>query len=121
MGAQRLIVLRRYVKTNLSVNAVNADGSSYGKMDEATAKGYEPSHVADCVVNGIFCFCRIFDFNPVVNAVWSKKGVAAQKSEVFVCDATARAGIFLRVLWPWFLFKMLVKRARKDMPLKKQD
>jgi dehydrogenase/reductase SDR family protein 7B len=30
----------------LSLNALTGSGTSYGKMDETTAKGYEPAYVA---------------------------------------------------------------------------
>lgn len=42
-----------YVKTSLSLNAVNGDGSKYGKMDETTAKGMEPSKLAVTILDGI--------------------------------------------------------------------
>ncbi len=35
-----------YIKTDLSLNALTGSGTSYGKMDETTAKGYEPAYVA---------------------------------------------------------------------------
>jgi dehydrogenase/reductase SDR family protein 7B len=40
------VVSPGYVSTNLSLNAVNADGSNYGKMDATTAGGMSPLIVA---------------------------------------------------------------------------
>ena len=41
-----------YIQTNLSLNAVRGDGSSYGKMDETTKQGYSPQYVAAQVLTG---------------------------------------------------------------------
>jgi dehydrogenase/reductase SDR family protein 7B len=35
-----------YVRTNLSMNALTGTGQAYGQMDETTAKGLDPRHVA---------------------------------------------------------------------------
>lgn len=40
------VVSPGYIATQLSINAVTADGSSYGKMDETTSTGMTPAYVA---------------------------------------------------------------------------
>ena len=81
-----------YIRTNLSTSAIRGDGSKYGKMDETTANGANPSDVAvtilDLVANGKADFM-----------------VAATIS--------AKAAIFLKLIAPSFLFKILVKRFEK--------
>ncbi len=48
-----LMVCPGYVKTNISMNAVVADGSKQGTMDEATGKGLDPSVVAQTILKAI--------------------------------------------------------------------
>lgn len=40
------IAVPGFVRTNITVNALNGDGSKYGKMMQAQARGLEPSYVA---------------------------------------------------------------------------
>jgi short-subunit dehydrogenase len=40
------LVVPGFVRTNITVNALNGDGSKYGKMMQVQAKGLEPAHVA---------------------------------------------------------------------------
>ncbi|XP_075679294.1 dehydrogenase/reductase SDR family protein 7-like isoform X2 [Dermatophagoides pteronyssinus] len=35
-----------YIQTNISLNAMNSDGSKYGRMDSTTESGYKPEYVA---------------------------------------------------------------------------
>lgn len=42
-----------YVKTNISINAVIADGSKQGTMDNATGKGLDPSVVAQKIIRAV--------------------------------------------------------------------
>ena len=49
-----LVVSPSYVNTRLSLNAVNGDGSNYGKMDETTASGMDPMDLAANVVDSIY-------------------------------------------------------------------
>jgi dehydrogenase/reductase SDR family member 7B len=48
-----LMVCPGYVKTNISINAVVADGSKQGTMDEATGKGLSPSVVAQKIIRAV--------------------------------------------------------------------
>jgi dehydrogenase/reductase SDR family protein 7B len=47
------VVSPGYIKTNLSVNALTGDGSTYGVLDETTAGGASPDDVADVVMETI--------------------------------------------------------------------
>lgn len=49
-----LVVSPSYVNTRLSLNAVNGDGSNYGKMDETTASGMDPDDLAGSVVKSVY-------------------------------------------------------------------
>lgn len=42
-----------YIQTNLSVNAVKADGTTYGQMDSTTAKGYTTPYVAEEILRSM--------------------------------------------------------------------
>ena len=42
-----------FVKTNISVNALDAGGKSTGQMDDAIAAGLDPAEVAESILNGI--------------------------------------------------------------------
>merc|ERR1712110_684050 len=45
-GISICVVNPYYIATNLSTNAVTADGSAYGKMDATTKSGLSPEYVA---------------------------------------------------------------------------
>ncbi|MBL7818551.1 MAG: SDR family oxidoreductase [Saprospiraceae bacterium] len=45
-GIRVLLVCPGYVRTNISINALVADGKNQGTMDEATEKGFTPEEVA---------------------------------------------------------------------------
>lgn len=47
------IVVPGYVRTNVSQNALNADGSAYGKLDETHAKAMLPSVAAVKIVDAV--------------------------------------------------------------------
>jgi dehydrogenase/reductase SDR family member 7B len=48
-----LMVCPGFVHTNISINAVVADGSKQGTMDEATSKGLDPSVVATKIIKAM--------------------------------------------------------------------
>ncbi len=48
-----LMVCPGFVKTNVSLNAVTADGTKQGTMDDATSKGLDPSEVAHTILKAI--------------------------------------------------------------------
>lgn len=52
-GINITMVCPGFINTDISKNALNADGSSYGTMDEAQQKGMSPDAMATTVLNGI--------------------------------------------------------------------
>lgn len=45
------MVVPGFVRTNITVNALNGDGSKYGKMMQVQARGLDPSHVAELILD----------------------------------------------------------------------
>jgi short-subunit dehydrogenase len=41
-----------FVRTNITVNALNGDGSRHGKMMQVQARGMDPMHVASAIIDG---------------------------------------------------------------------
>lgn len=85
-----------YIHTNLSLNAITADGSKYGVMDETTAQGRRPMDVARDVL-----------------AVVGKK-----KKDVILADLLPSLAIYLRTLAPGLFFSLMASRARKEQKSK---
>jgi len=81
-----------YIATNSSVNAVTADGSTHGKLDDSTRTGLSPDYVASQVVS------------VVVNKM----------SEVTVAPLHVHMAIAIRTMSPWLFFKIMEFRAKKD-------
>eukprot|EP00123_Amoebidium_parasiticum_P020476 comp5044_c0_seq1/m.1143 comp5044_c0_seq1/g.1143 ORF comp5044_c0_seq1/g.1143 comp5044_c0_seq1/m.1143 type:complete len:312 (-) comp5044_c0_seq1:139-1074(-) len=86
-----LNVCPSYVRTNLSRNAVTADGSKHGKMDKTTEKGFPPEYVASQIL----------------------QGMAADSGTLLVADTTSIIGYYMRTLCPSLLFTYLKRRAIK--------
>lgn len=81
-----------YVRTNLSLNALNGDGSKYGVMDDTTAKGMHPAALAEEI-------CA---------------AVAARKEDLLVADASSSLAIALKNSFPELLSMVMRKRALKE-------
>ncbi|XP_027374391.1 dehydrogenase/reductase SDR family member 7B isoform X1 [Bos indicus x Bos taurus] len=81
-----------YIHTNLSLNAVTADGSKYGVMDETTAQGRSPVQVAQDIL-----------------AALGKK-----KKDVVLADPMPSLAVYLRTLAPGLFFRLMASRARKE-------
>jgi short-subunit dehydrogenase len=47
------VVCPGYVRTNISLNALNADGKQYGKMDKGQEHGMPPEKCADGIINAV--------------------------------------------------------------------
>ena len=84
------IVSPGYVRTSLSLNALNADGSLYNKMDETTAGGMEPLAVAENILVSI----------------------ARKETDVVLADAKTTAAVQLKAMLPDVIAWVMVKRAR---------
>ncbi|XP_032697264.1 dehydrogenase/reductase SDR family member 7B isoform X1 [Lontra canadensis] len=81
-----------YIHTNLSLNAVTADGSTYGVMDKSTAQGRSPAEVARDVL----------------------AAVGKKKKDVILGDLLPSLAIYLRTLAPGLFFSLMASRARKE-------
>lgn len=76
-----------FVNTNVSMNALTADGSEQGTMDEATAKGLSPEFFADKAV----------------------KAMKKEKQEVVIGGKLEVLAVYLKRFFPLILSKMLRK------------
>lgn len=85
-----------YIHTNLSLNAMTADGSRYGVMDKTTAQGRMPVEVAQDVL----------------------AAVGKKKKEVILADLLPSLAIYLRTLAPGLFFRLMASRARKEQKSK---
>uniref|UniRef100_A0A8C6HSM5 Dehydrogenase/reductase SDR family member 7B n=1 Tax=Mus spicilegus TaxID=10103 RepID=A0A8C6HSM5_MUSSI len=81
-----------YIHTNLSVNAVTADGSRYGALDKNTAQGRSPAEVAQ----------DVFD------------AVGKKKKDVLLTDFVPSMAVYIRTLAPGLFFRIMASRARKE-------
>ena len=88
-----------YIKTNLSINAVTGSGSSYGRLDETTAKGFAPAAVAERLVDMIL----------------------KDEPEVVMADAHIRLAVVLRALAPALFFWFMKKRVEKNRKEKNSE
>jgi len=82
-----------YVRTNLSKNAFLGDGKKYDTMDKTTENGMDPSYVAQTMLYAI----------------------SKRKHELVLADTKTKVAAFLRSAMPNLLFKILAKRAKKDL------
>uniref|UniRef100_A0A8C3UXT1 Dehydrogenase/reductase SDR family member 7B n=1 Tax=Catharus ustulatus TaxID=91951 RepID=A0A8C3UXT1_CATUS len=90
------VVSPGYIQTNLSLNAVTADGSRYGVMDKSTAEGQTAAEVAQVVLNA----------------------VGQKKKEVLVAGLTPCLAVYLRNLCPRLFFTLMASRAKKERKVK---
>ncbi|NXU45574.1 DRS7B reductase, partial [Drymodes brunneopygia] len=90
------VVSPGYIQTNLSLNAVTADGSRYGVMDKTTAEGQTAAEVAQVVLNA----------------------VGQKKKEVLVAGLTPCLAVYLRNLCPRLFFTLMAARAKKERKVK---
>ncbi|XP_009887506.1 PREDICTED: dehydrogenase/reductase SDR family member 7B isoform X1 [Charadrius vociferus] len=90
------VVSPGYIQTNLSLNAVTADGSRYGVMDKNTAEGQTAAEVAQVVLNA----------------------VGQKKKEVLVAGLTPSLAVYLRNLFPRLFFTLMATRAKKEKKAK---
>jgi len=88
-GIRVTLVCPGYVKTNISMDALKADGSKHHQMDEATANGMDPADFAQKMI----------------------AAVDAGKEEVSIGGAREMLGIYLKRFFPKILSRM-VSRSR---------
>ncbi len=83
------VVLPGYIKTNISLNALDKKGMKYGQMDRNQEKGMPADVCARKILNA----------------------ARHDRKEVFMGGLTEGAALFFRKVWPSFLFKMVRKNA----------
>jgi len=77
-----------FIKTNVTINAVTADGSKQGTMDDAQANGMEPQDCAQQII----------------------KAIQAKKEEVYIGGKETR-GVLLKRFFPE-LFSKIIRKAK---------
>jgi dehydrogenase/reductase SDR family protein 7B len=80
------IICPGFIKTNISLNAMNGDGSLYGKMNDAQANGLSADYCAEQTLNAIF----------------------EEKEEVIIAGKE-KVGIYLKRFTPLLLSKVMKK------------
>ncbi|KAH0631965.1 hypothetical protein JD844_019916 [Phrynosoma platyrhinos] len=90
------VVSPGYIQTNLSLNAITADGSQYGVMDKTTSRGKAAAEVARVVLNA----------------------VGEKRKEVLVAGFVPSLVVYLRTLCPRLFFTVMASRARKERKAK---
>ena len=79
-----------YIRTNISLNALNEKGSKFGKMDSNQEKGIAPEE----------CAARILE------------AVRNDKKEIYIGGMKEIAAIYMKRFFPSFLFD----QVRKNIP-----
>ncbi|XP_029432535.1 dehydrogenase/reductase SDR family member 7B isoform X3 [Rhinatrema bivittatum] len=90
------VVSPGYIQTNLSLNAVTANGSRYGVMDKNTAEGRAAEDVAKVVLTA----------------------VGEKKKEVLIAGLLPTLAVYLRTLVPKVFFTLMAARAKKERKIK---
>ncbi|MEN9296675.1 SDR family oxidoreductase [Aquirufa novilacunae] len=86
-GIRVTTILPGYIKTNISLHAMNEKGEAYGKMDPNQAKGLDPSITAQKIL----------------------QAVLAEKNEFFVGGFLEGFGLFVKRFFPSIMPLMLRK------------
>ncbi|XP_053133124.1 dehydrogenase/reductase SDR family member 7B isoform X3 [Hemicordylus capensis] len=90
------VVSPGYIQTNLSLNAITADGTQYGVMDKTTREGAAAAEVAQAVLHA----------------------VGEKKKEVLIAGFLPALAVYLRTLCPRLFFTAMAARARKEKKAK---
>jgi short-subunit dehydrogenase len=91
-GVHTTIVCPGYINTNLSLNALNPDGSRYNKIDANTASGLDPAVVA--------------------HAAYS--AALSHSTQVVIADLKTRVVVALWPIVPDIIAQVLLARAAKQ-------
>lgn len=86
-GIRTTLVCPGYIRTNISINALTADGHAHGQMDANQDKGMSPDKFARRLL----------------------QAVLQEKEEVYI-GGTEIYGIYLKRFWPGLLSRILRKR-----------
>ena len=84
-GIRVTIICPGYIKTSVSVNALNEKGQQYGKMDANQAKGLDVD----------LCATKII------------RAAAAGKKEVYIGGFTEVLAVYLKRYWPGLLYDLI--------------
>lgn len=90
-GVQVTIAYPGYITTNISVNALKGDGSTYGMMDKTQKKGLSAEYCAKKILSGI----------------------AEKKDQIVVSALKERTALFLQRFQPRLLAKIVSKSIKK--------
>lgn len=90
-----------YIRTNLSNSAMTGDGTAYGKTDETTAAGADPTQVAVDILDRVV--------------------TSGQEDFTIAATFSAVVAIYLRTLCPGLLRSLLVSRYEKSVRKEKSD
>ena len=88
-----------YVDTNISRNAVAADGSNWGRSDANNAGGYDADEVAGVIADAI----------------------RLGEKDLVIAQPLPKVAIFLRRFWPGLYFWFMTQRAGRTRPNLKSD
>ncbi|XP_013774958.1 dehydrogenase/reductase SDR family member 7B-like [Limulus polyphemus] len=83
------VVSPGYIKTNLSLNALQSDGSKYGVTDQTTAEGMDPLETADLILSAVI----------------------SKQDDVILAPMTPRLAVVLRTVCPSLYFHLMKNRA----------
>jgi short-subunit dehydrogenase len=86
-GIRVTTILPGYIKTNISMHALNEEGEKYGIMDPNQAKGLDVNVTAQAILNAIY----------------------AGKNEFFIGGKLEALGLFVKRFFPELLFWMIRK------------
>jgi len=88
-----------YIKTNLSINALTANGSKYNITDETTATGLEPEIVAKTI----------------------KLAIIRNDKELLISPMLPKIAIIIRALFPNLYFYLMSNRAKRLYKLEENN
>lgn len=81
-----------YIKTNLSLNALKADGTQYNVMDKTTEQGMSPEYVAKKILDTVLY----------------------KQQDICLTPLHHKIAVFLRAVFPNLFFKLMASRALKQ-------
>ena len=90
-GISVTLISPGYIKTHLSLNALEGDGSKHAVMDDTTMRGMPPLQAAQLVL----------------------EAVAEGRRELVLASPIHKLAVYLRVLWPSLLDWMLTRKRKR--------
>jgi len=90
-----------YIRTNLSRSALTGDGGTHGVMDATTEQGAEPNELAASILDRVV--------------------VKGENDFIIAAGFSATVALWMRMLCPGILQKILVKRYEKSLDKEKEE